>query len=142
MSIGIDSQVGDALVKIVLLHEGQHKDNPAPPVVRPVVPVSVAEPAAWRELLKGVVIIVHGQSNLLEIVLALHAVGGFANLLHGGQQQAYQDGNDGNHHQQLDQGEAPARPPTWSEIMLRHTRDSRGRMNNKKNNNEARYVQG
>ena len=36
--------------------------------------------------------------KLMQIVLAAHAVGGFAHLLHGGKQQPYQDRDDGDHH--------------------------------------------
>ena len=46
--------------------------------------------------------------DLLEVVLALRAGGGLADLLDGGQQQADQDRDDGDHHQQFDQGEAAA----------------------------------
>jgi hypothetical protein len=51
---------------------------------------------------------VAGQGNLLEVVLALGARGGFAHLLHGRQEQADQDGNDGNHHQELHKRETCA----------------------------------
>src|SRR5262249_13624134 len=39
------------------------------------------------------------------VVLAAQAGGGFADLLDGGQEQSNQDGDDGDHHQQLDQRE-------------------------------------
>src|SRR5262249_43827392 len=42
---------------------------------------------------------------LFEVVLALGAGGGLAHLLHRGQQQADEDGDDGDHHQQLNQRE-------------------------------------
>ncbi len=45
------------------------------------------------------------QHNLLEIVLTLGAGGGFAHLLHGRQQQANENGDDGDDDQQLNQGE-------------------------------------
>jgi hypothetical protein len=51
---------------------------------------------------------VERQGELLEVVLALGAGGGLAHLLHGGQEQADEEGDDGDHHQQLDQREAPA----------------------------------
>src|SRR5205823_1066423 len=53
---------------------------------------------------------VQGEANLLEVVLALNASGGLAHFLHGGHQQADQDGDDGNHDEQLDQrkGGTPA----------------------------------
>jgi len=52
---------------------------------------------------------VTGQAELLEVVGALHACGGLSDLLDGGQQQADEDGDDGDHHQQLDQRERTAR---------------------------------
>src|SRR5262249_52709530 len=64
------------------------------------------------------VVVVQGQAELPQVVLAAHAVGGLAHLLDGGQQQADQDGDDGDHHQQLDQGEGVTAvhgggPPVW-----------------------------
>src|SRR5262249_48505124 len=58
-----------------------------------------------RHLLVRVRVVVDGQADLLEVVLALHACGGLADLLHGGQQQADQDGEDGDDDEQLDQRE-------------------------------------
>jgi len=52
-----------------------------------------------RELLEAVVVRVRRQAELLEVVLALGAVGGLAHLLHGGQQQADQHRDDGDHDQ-------------------------------------------
>jgi hypothetical protein len=47
-----------------------------------------------------------------EVVLTLHPRGGLADLLDGGQEQADQDRNDGDHHQQLDEGKSgPAADP-------------------------------
>jgi hypothetical protein len=45
------------------------------------------------------------QTELLEIVRALDASGGLACFLHCGQEQSDQDGDDGDHNQQLDQRE-------------------------------------
>jgi hypothetical protein len=53
---------------------------------------------------------VDGQSDLLEVVLALDPGGGLAHLLHGGEQEPDQDGNDGDHHQQFDERERTLRP--------------------------------
>jgi hypothetical protein len=47
----------------------------------------------------------HGQTHLLEIVLALGAGGGLAHFLHGRQQQADQDGDDSDDDKQLNQRE-------------------------------------
>ena len=51
------------------------------------------------------VVIVHRQSNLLQIVQALGPPRRFPRRLNGGQQQGDQDADDGDHHQQLDQRE-------------------------------------
>src|SRR5262249_4672847 len=61
-----------------------------------------------REETELVVVVVEGQPDLLEIVLALHACGRLAHFLHGGQEQSDQHADDGNNHQQLDQREAAA----------------------------------
>jgi hypothetical protein len=54
----------------------------------------------------------------MEVVLALGAGGGVADFLHGRQEQADQDGDDGNHHQQLNQGEtALPSPPVTAEKL-------------------------
>ena len=52
-------------------------------------------------------VVVDGERELLEVVAALHAGGGLADLLDGRQQEADEDGDDGDHHQQLDQRERP-----------------------------------
>jgi hypothetical protein len=56
----------------------------------------------------GAVKVVKGQANLLEVVLAFGATGGFAHSLDRGQQQANQKRDDGNNDQELDQGEGSA----------------------------------
>ena len=61
---------------------------------------------ARGELAVVVVEAVQGQADLLEVALAAGAVGRLAHLLHRGQEQSDQHGDDGNHHQQLDQREA------------------------------------
>src|SRR5207247_2378997 len=53
------------------------------------------------------VVVGDGEADLLEVVGALHAAGGLAHFLHGRQQQADQNRNNGDHHQQLDQGKRP-----------------------------------
>src|SRR5262249_32890401 len=58
----------------------------------------------------AVVVVVDGQADLLEVVGALQACGGLADLLHRGEQQADEDRDDGDDHQQLGQGEARAGP--------------------------------
>ena len=46
-----------------------------------------------------IVVIVHCESQLLEIVLALRPPGRFAGLLNCGEQQGDENGDNGNHHQ-------------------------------------------
>jgi hypothetical protein len=51
------------------------------------------------------VVAVEGQTDLFEVVSALHPVRRLAHFLHGGHQEANQDGDDGDHHQQLNERE-------------------------------------
>ena len=50
-------------------------------------------------------VVVEGQADLLEVVLAPGTGRGLAGLLDGGEEQADQDGDDGDHHQQFDERE-------------------------------------
>ena len=95
---GRDGEV-DRLVQVVLLDVRQQ-------VRLGREPVGVD---ASRELAVGVVVVVQGQPDLLQVVLALHPGGGLADLLDGGQQQADQDRDDRDHDQQLDQREPGSR---------------------------------
>jgi hypothetical protein len=58
-----------------------------------------------RENVVHIVVVVTGQADVVEIVAALSATGGFACLLHGRQQERDENGDDGDHHQQFDEGE-------------------------------------
>jgi hypothetical protein len=59
---------------------------------------------------------VEGETDLLEIVLALRTRSGFANLSGGGHKQADQHGDDREDHQELDEREGATldhgKPPT------------------------------
>jgi hypothetical protein len=48
------------------------------------------------------VVVVKGQADLMEVVLAAHAVGESPRFCDGGQQQGDQDPDDGDHNQQFD----------------------------------------
>jgi len=50
-------------------------------------------------------VVVQRQAELLHVVDALRTAGRLAGRLDGGQEQADQDGNDGDHHQEFDQRE-------------------------------------
>src|SRR5262249_18383571 len=54
----------------------------------------------------GIVVVVHGDAHLLEIILASGPVGGFTDLLDRRQQQADQDGDNRDDDQQFNQGES------------------------------------
>jgi hypothetical protein len=60
--------------------------------------------AAGEDLVHAMVV-VHGNADLFEVVLALHARGRASHLLHGRHQQANKNRDDGDDHQKLDQGE-------------------------------------
>ena len=52
----------------------------------------------------GVVVLMDGEADLLEVVGASHMRRGGASGLHGGQKEADDDGDDGDDDEQLDQG--------------------------------------
>ena len=97
----------------------------------------------WRPTTTGepvfrVVIPVDGQSNLLEIVLAVGSAGCLAGGLHGWQQDAHERGNDRNHNEELDEGEcAPpwrnAIPDCWRMQNIIHD-DALQRVENERSN--------
>jgi hypothetical protein len=51
---------------------------------------------------------VQSDAELFQVIAALHPVGGFTDLLYGREQQPHQDGDNGDHDQQLDQGKCTA----------------------------------
>jgi len=56
----------------------------------------------------GLGVLANSQADLPEVIGALRPPGGFAHRLHGRQQQRDQHADDGDHHQQFDQGESTA----------------------------------
>jgi hypothetical protein len=56
----------------------------------------------------GVVVVVDGNPNLLEIVFALHAPSRFPGLLNGREQNRHEDGDDRDDDQEFDEREASA----------------------------------
>jgi hypothetical protein len=63
-------------------------------------------PAVWKHLV-GVSVIVHRDTELFELVRALHPPRRLAGRLHRRQQERDQDANDRDHHEQLDERESP-----------------------------------
>ena len=66
-----------------------------------------------RERVVGVVVVVQGEADLLQVVDALRPAGGLARRLDGGQEQGDQHGDDRDDHQQLDQGEGRTDDVSW-----------------------------
>lgn len=84
-------------------------------------------PPVWHRLpmehVVDIMIIVHGQPDLLQVVLALSSTGSFASLLNGGKQKGDQNGNDGNHHQEFDQSKTSTQGELLHITLLKKTRD-------------------
>src|SRR5207249_4191264 len=118
-------QVG-AAVKGVLLDEGQDMVAPGPLAAVRGAGGSGARrvPAALRESADLVVEAVEGDADLFEVVLALETHRDLADFLHRGQQQADQDGDDGDDHQELDQREANRGAPGTASCHVRSLRAS------------------
>ena len=83
----------------------RYQGERGPPVEVPAGNVRAGNIGRWEEGIR-IVIVVECQGDLLEIVLALQARRCFADFLHRGQKQANQDGDDGNHHQEFNEGKA------------------------------------
>jgi hypothetical protein len=113
-------------VEVPLVQEGEDLRDPAELVALAVVANgSSLVDAAGREHAVRRVIVVQREAKLHQMVLALRAAGGFTRLLHRGEQQCNQDGNDGDHDEQLDQREAAVTrrgSPTVGRGMQRETR--------------------
>jgi hypothetical protein len=77
-------------------------------------------------------VVVQRKANLLEVVKTLDAVGGFSDLLHGRDQEPNQDGDDGNHHEQLNQGETLPAAGTQPRSNLEHDTNLREGENGEK----------
>ena len=107
---------GDLLVEVVLFNEGQQlrQHSHELVIIESQVEWAGSAPcdgdvrtvaAAWHGVV-DVMVIVAGESNLLEIVFALRAAGGFASLLDSRQQQRDKDRNDCDHDEKFDQRES------------------------------------
>ena len=100
----------DRVVQSRLFDERQDAGVPYPAVAVEVGAGRVREPGAARgKLRKGADIVVKCQADLLHVVGALHAAGGFAGRLDGWQQQPHHDTDDGDNDEQLDEREAATR---------------------------------
>ena len=117
------------LVKLALLDVGQYFDAPGvtgAPILR--------RPDRGRQVALGVVVVGDRQPELLEVSGVAHLVGRVTDPLHGREEQSDQEGDDCDHHQQLDPGKGLASVHTWSaacgvaiESRRRKHRVNRGR---------------
>jgi hypothetical protein len=80
--------------------------------VEVIVGILTGPAHVWRETLVHIVVVVIGQTQLLEAVGALHSARRLARSLHGREQQRDEYADDGDHHQQLDQREPCS--STWN----------------------------
>src|SRR5262249_17407591 len=97
------------VVERLLLDVRKEERRPAVSEAKAAVAVrALVNVGRWEGAL-GVMVAVHGQPELLQVVGALNAGCRRAHLLDGGYEQADEHGDDGDHHQQLDQREAVPR---------------------------------
>src|SRR5437773_4052318 len=89
----------ECIVQRRLFHERENGRPPAPAGVR------LLSCVGRRKAPADVGVEMQSQSDLLEVVRALDAVGGLADLLDRRQQETDEHGNDGNDYQELDECE-------------------------------------
>src|SRR5207245_1417932 len=96
----------DLVINVALIHAGQQESRPAPSrpeiIIRSEVGVRISVDVAGRKDAVCIVIVVQGDSDLLQVVPALGPASRLASLLHGWQQQRNQYGNNGDDDKQLD----------------------------------------
>src|SRR5262249_2301917 len=80
----------ESVVKVGLLDEREDVDVPAQ---------LIGEFPCLGKAAVGVVVVVQGQTELLEVIGTLDSGGGLADFLRGRQQESNENGNDGDHHQ-------------------------------------------
>ena len=99
-------QVGvDLLVNIFLFHVGQDGCEGGNSIKSGSIG-RVDTFTRSRKAVVGALEVVQCQANLFQVVGATGLGCSFTNLLHRRQKQTNKNGNNGNHHQQLDQGES------------------------------------
>ena len=99
-----------------LLHVGQERHEAAHRLVGAPRGQVLGE-GRHRIATVGALVIGQPQAELLEVVGALGTPRGLARRLHGREQQGDQHGDDRDHHQKLDQGEASSSHPVISRLV-------------------------
>ena len=94
------------VIKVGLLEVGQQGDKRAETTrtANGTVQVVIRVRFSGRNCVEGVVVVVDRNPQLLQIVAALRAAGGLASLLDGRQKQRHQNCDDGDDHQQFNEG--------------------------------------
>src|SRR5262249_32530721 len=108
LDVGEDLEGPAAGLRLSHRRRAAHDRGPARRDPAVAVRVLVATPAGAEPI--RVVVRLEGYADLFEVVLALGVGGALAHLLDGGQEQADEHGDDGDHYQQLDQRERRATP--------------------------------
>jgi hypothetical protein len=94
-----------AVIEFRLLQMFQKKRTPSPARSK-IAASGINHSEARGKNVSGIMVSMHGQTNLFQIVLALSASCRLAPGLHGRQQQRDQEADNRNHHQYFDQREA------------------------------------
>ena len=89
-----------------MLQIGQYAHAPVGAVFDTDLTPGAAAARSVGKPLEGIMVGMHGQANLLEVVAALHPPCSFASSLDGRQQQTNQNADDCNHDQQFNQGKS------------------------------------
>ncbi len=113
------------LVDIGLVHLRENENQPGRAFEKPARAEVVRGRAGvflgtGREMAVDFVEVVQSDAELLEVVFAGRPPGRFPRLLNSRQEQGDQDCNDGNHHQQLDQGESSSLTPSGARSFCSH----------------------
>ena len=87
-----------------MFHLRQDLSGPTPTGPGVITRVVVARKIAGWKLPRTSMVIVQSQPHLFQVVGTLGAGSSFPNALHRRNQQTHQNRNDGNHHQQFNQG--------------------------------------
>ncbi len=95
----------EGAVQRILLDEVREHGRPAPTRIA----VGLAAHPACRETPVGRLVVVQGQPDLADVVLALDSPRRLPGGLDGREQQGNEHPHDGDHHQQLHQGKSPRR---------------------------------
>src|SRR5262249_62380646 len=113
LEVGVGDVINHVPPQIVLLEVREQCHEQAIPPVRvrrrrPAEILLARDVDGWRKPIVRVVEVVGRQADLLEVVLALQAIGSLPDLLDGREQEANEDCNNGDDDEQLNKCESAA----------------------------------